>query len=79
LLELSTGSERLSAARHRDAVEDLAFSPGGDMLASASADGTIRVWAVDLDDLIMLARTKVSRTLTDSECRRFLHASSCSD
>ncbi|HEY7311633.1 MAG TPA: hypothetical protein VH643_19875 [Gemmataceae bacterium] len=32
---------------HRDRVNALAFSPGGDRLASASADGTVLVWKVE--------------------------------
>jgi WD40 repeat protein len=31
---------------HTDLIEDLAFTPGGEKLLSASRDGTIRVWSV---------------------------------
>jgi hypothetical protein len=33
----------------------------------------VRVWALDLDVLIDIARTKVTRELTDDECRQYLH------
>ena len=34
---------------HDDRVKTLAFSPDGKRLASASLDGTVNVWNVDLD------------------------------
>jgi WD40 repeat protein len=54
-------------------VSALAFSPDGTRLASTSPDATVRVWALDLDDLIEIARAKVTRGLTDDECRQYLH------
>jgi hypothetical protein len=33
----------------------------------------VRVWALDLDDLIAIARREVTRELTDDECRQYLH------
>jgi WD40 repeat protein len=53
------------------------FSPDGSKLASVSFDGTARVWALDLDDLIDIARSKLTRTLTHEECRQFLHVDRC--
>jgi WD40 repeat protein/DNA-binding SARP family transcriptional activator len=77
VLEIATGNERMSVTAHGDGVRGVAFSPDGRQLASTSADGSIRVWAVDLEDLIELARGKLSRDLTDAECRRFLRTEAC--
>ncbi len=33
----------------------------------------MRVWALDLDDLIEIAEREVTRTLTEQECRQYLH------
>jgi WD40 repeat protein/DNA-binding SARP family transcriptional activator len=54
----------------------VAFSPDGSLLASV--DGTtVRVWALDIDDLLEVARQNVTRSLTDEECRQYLHVEAC--
>ena len=59
-----------------DAVRSVAFSPDGSLLASV--DGTtVRVWALDIDDLLEIARQNVTRSFTDEECRQYLHVSAC--
>jgi WD40 repeat protein len=59
-------------------VDKVVFSPDGSMLASSSSDGT-RVWALDIDDLLDIARQNVTRSLSDEECRQYLHVAACSD
>jgi WD40 repeat protein/DNA-binding SARP family transcriptional activator len=55
----------------------LAFSPDGTRLAYSAADGTVRVLALDIDDLIQLARSRLTRSWTPEECRTYLHVESC--
>jgi hypothetical protein len=33
----------------------------------------VRVWALDLDDLIGIAEGELTRDLTEEECRQYLH------
>jgi hypothetical protein len=54
-------------------VTGLGFSADGTRLVSASPDGVVRVWALDLDDLIRIAKREVTRELSDDECRQYLH------
>jgi WD40 repeat protein len=57
-------------------VRSVAFSPDGSLLASV--DGTtVRVWALDIDNLLEIARRNVTRSLTDEECRQYLHVEVC--
>ncbi len=55
----------------------LAFSPDGTRLAYTAADGTVRVLALDIDDLIQLARSRLTRSWSPDECRTYLHVESC--
>jgi WD40 repeat protein len=56
--------------------DGLAFSPDGTRLAVDVGD-TVRVYALDIDDLIGLARDRVTRGFTDQECRQYLHLERC--
>jgi WD40 repeat protein len=55
----------------------LAFSPDGTRLAYTAADGTVRVLALDIDDLIDLARSRLTRSWTQEECETYLHRETC--
>jgi WD40 repeat protein len=77
LWDLSTGQELVTFAGHTAMVNGLAFSPDGIRLASSSVDGTTRVYAVDLDDLVSLARSRLTRWFTPEECRQYLHLDEC--
>jgi WD40 repeat protein/DNA-binding SARP family transcriptional activator len=77
LWDAESSEQRLALRAHTGPVWDLAFSPNASKLASASLDGTVRVWALDLDDLIEIAEGKLTRGLTDGECRQYLHVEPC--
>jgi hypothetical protein len=44
---------------------------------SAGTDGVVRVWALDLDELVEIAEAELTRALTDDECRQYLHQPQC--
>lgn len=44
-------------AGHTDFIYDVIFSPDGDILASKSKDGTIRIWHVDTEELLRTIHT----------------------
>jgi WD40 repeat protein len=73
--DVETGRELLTLTGQAEAALRLAFSPDGRRLAGE--EGTGRVYALDLEELIEIARNRVSRSLTDAECRQFLHVEVC--
>jgi WD40 repeat protein len=78
LWDPESGEPLLVLRGHEGLVTSVAFTPDGSKLASVSVDGSLRVWALDIDDLIDIARGQLTRTLTDSECRQYLHVDRCS-
>ncbi|MEH1845036.1 MAG: WD40 repeat domain-containing protein, partial [Nostoc sp.] len=49
---LETGKEISTLTGHSDSVTSVVFSPDSKTLASASADKTIKLWNLNLDDLL---------------------------
>jgi WD40 repeat protein len=77
LFDADTGAERLTLPSAACPVTDVSFSQDGTKLASASLCDGVRVWALDIDDLLRIARQKVTRSLTPQECRQYLHTDRC--
>jgi WD40 repeat protein len=46
-------------------------------LLTASEDGTVRSYLVQLEDLVVLAKSRLGRTLTTEECQKYLHMEQC--
>jgi hypothetical protein len=57
-------------------VVDLSFSPDGRRLASTEDGGIVRVWAIDLEDLVRIAEERVTRGLSEAECAAY-HFEEC--
>ncbi|MGH2539601.1 MAG: WD40 repeat domain-containing protein [Actinomycetota bacterium] len=77
LFEAATGAQQLVLPRSGCAVYGVNFSPDGTKLASTSWCDGVRIWALDIDDLLEIARREVPRTLTDDECGQYLHVDQC--
>jgi WD40 repeat protein/serine/threonine protein kinase/DNA-binding SARP family transcriptional activator len=67
----------LTLSGHAATAYEVAFSPDGRRLVSGSRDTTARVWAIGPEDLVRIARSRVTRALTDGECRQYLHVEAC--
>jgi WD40 repeat protein len=78
LFDPATGEELLVLRGHdAGGFGFLAFSSDGSMLASSGFQGPVRVWALDVDRLLEIAHEEVTRSLTDEECRQYVHIESC--
>jgi WD40 repeat protein len=56
----------------------VAFSPDGRRLTSSASSGqTVTIWPLEIAELVRLARSRVTRSLTDEECRRYLDTARC--
>jgi WD40 repeat protein/serine/threonine protein kinase len=77
LWDVSTGREVLELTGHTLGLTDAAFSPDGTQLATSSNDGTVRVYVLPIQDLIDLARSRLTRSWTEDECRQYLHLDRC--
>ncbi len=69
--------EPLTLRGQTGAVYSIAFSPDGTRLATVGRNPVARVYALNLDDLVKMAQTQVTRSLTTEECRKYLHTDVC--
>jgi WD40 repeat protein len=74
---VKTGQEIASLYGNAANVLRVSFSPDGTHLASAGTDGTARIYTLRMEDLVGLARSRVTRPLTTEECRKYLHVETC--
>ncbi len=74
LWDLTTGDE---VATVSDGAFTFAFSLDGSRILTASPDRILRTYVTDLDDLVALARSRVTRSLTTEECQKYLHLEAC--
>jgi WD40 repeat protein len=88
LWDVLTGKELLTI-HAPDALTSVAFSPDcasapeapaqrcGSQIAVASRDGTNRIYLLKIEDLVALAKQRVTRSLTTEECQQYLHVEQC--
>jgi WD40 repeat protein len=76
LWDALTGKELLTL-HAPDGLTSVAFSPDGSQLAAGSRDGTNHIYLLKIEDLVALARQRVTRSLTTEECQQYLHVATC--
>jgi WD40 repeat protein len=53
------------------------FTRDGRHLVTMWDDSVARVWTLDTDELVRIARNRLTRGLSGGECERYLHVASC--
>jgi WD40 repeat protein len=75
---VETGQELLTLPGSQGGVYGVAFSPSdGSQLAVASNDGVVRIFTLQIDELLQLALSRVTRSFTTAECKKYLHVETC--
>ena len=79
LWDAETGKEILTLPGSSGGVSGVDFSPldGRAQLAVASVDGVVRIYLLEVNNLLSLAQSRVTRSLTTTECQKFLHVEQC--
>jgi len=77
LWDVTNGKLILAINGNQAPISSVDISPDGKRLVTSSADGTVRVFALDIEELMELARNRVTRLLTEAECQKYLHLEQC--
>jgi hypothetical protein len=77
LWEVETGAEILTLPGNGLGVTGVAFDPSDHGTSIAVASGITRLFLLNIDDLLALARSRVTRSFTPAECRKYLHIEQC--
>ena len=59
------------------AVYDVEISSDGKYVVSVGRDRTVRVYVLDTAELIQIAKSRLTRTWTMDECKKYLHVDVC--
>ena len=76
---MEPGQELMTLPVSEGGVYGVALSPSdnGSHLALASSDGVVRILTLQIDELLALAQSRVTRSLTSVECKKYLHVEQC--
>jgi WD40 repeat protein len=75
--DASTGEKLYTMADFTGGIWYVAVSPDGKYLATGNQDGLTQFFLLDLDELIALAQTRITRGLNQAECQQYLHLDEC--
>ena len=74
--DATSGQELLTLYGSGVGICCVAFSPDGAYLFTGGDDG-VRVYTLRIEDLIALAQSRLTRSLTTEECQKYLHMEQC--
>ena len=74
--DATTGENLLTLPVDSESVGGVSFSPDGKRLAVGGYSG-IYIFALPIDDVVALAKSRITRSLTTEECQQYLHVKQC--
>jgi WD40 repeat protein len=77
VFDAGSGSGVLTLQGEQPWTTGVAFSADGRRLATADRDGIVQVYALAAKDLMEIARVRVTRALSRSECRTYFGTETC--
>jgi len=76
--KLASGQDLQDVCGPSDSATVATLSSDGRWLATAAnEDGIVQIYALDIRDLLEVARKRVTRNLTAEECKRYLQSKVC--
>ena len=75
--DAATGVELLTLYGHTGDILDVTMSPDSRYLVTNALDNTLRSYILPMNELLPLAQSRLKRSFTLDECRRYLHVDSC--
>jgi WD40 repeat protein/serine/threonine protein kinase/DNA-binding XRE family transcriptional regulator len=75
--DANTGQELHTLQGSSAQIRGAHFNADGTHLITTGMDGVIREYTLRIDELVELAKARLTRSWTTDECRRFLHIGQC--
>ncbi|MDP6599175.1 MAG: FlgD immunoglobulin-like domain containing protein [Candidatus Poribacteria bacterium] len=70
--QVKTGQELFTLKGHNGWIWPVAYSPGGQRIVRAGSDGIAQIYTINMDELLQLATSRVTRQLTAEEKERYV-------
>ena len=67
--DAKTGRELFTLTGHNGIVFAATYSPDGKRIATAGGDGIVQIYTTDMEELLQIAKSRVTRQLTAEEKR----------
>ena len=69
--EAQTGQELFTLIGHGGQVNSAVYSPDGQRIVTAGSDGIVQIYTTDMEELLQIAESRVTRQLTVEEKERY--------
>jgi WD40 repeat protein/serine/threonine protein kinase len=77
LWDARSGQRLLTLQGPEEGVSDVEFTPDGKQVVVGGQDGKVYFYVLSLDELVDIAESRLTRSLTEEECQEYLHGDAC--